>query len=302
MLYDCLVIGAGPAGLSAAIYMGRFLRRVLVIDDNEGRSTHHQTNDNYLGFPNGVKITELRLLGRQQAARFGAEYEVACVEKLERHGKHFTATTSNGQFEGKTVILCTGVADRWPDIPCVEEYIGRTLFWCITCDGFRTVDKNVVLFGGDDEAALTACQFLRYTKTVTFIAGPGKLACSAEHRQTMLDHKIEVVEGKVAAVEGTPEKIEAVVLEDGRRFPADVMFSLLGCDPNVQLGIDLGLALAPDGYILIDEEGYTSVPGVFAAGDLTNRHTHQVAAAVCEGAEAGQTANYYLYDRYQQNG
>jgi thioredoxin reductase (NADPH) len=301
-LYDCLIIGGGPAGLSAAVYMGRFLRKTLVLDAGEGRSSFEQVNDNYLGFPNGVKVKDLRDLGRKQAERFGVEFEDCRVTRLERvdNGRHFRAHTDAGEYIGRSVILSTGVCDIWPDLPDVLEYVGKTLFWCITCDGFRTFEKSIVCFGRDDEAATTALQLLTYTPRVTFVTDPGQLDCSDEKVRDLESHGIQMLEGEPAQVIGTPERIEAVALKDGRRLPADVMFSLLGCRPNNKLALDVGVECTPGGYVIVDEEGYTNIPGLLAAGDLSKMHTHQVVSAAHEGAEAAQTANYYLYADYQK--
>lgn len=301
-MYDCLIVGGGPAGLSASIYMGRFLRSTLILDGGEGRSSFEQVNDNYLGFPEGVKVRELRELGKRQAERFGVKVEECRVERMERTdgNRHFRAHTSKGAFDGRTVILCTGVCDIWPDIPNVLDYVGKTLFWCITCDGFRTINKRIVLFGRDEDAASSALQFLHYTKQVTFVTAPGKLDCSEEQVKAMQDHGITMLEGEPEAVIGTSDKIEAVVLKDGRRLPADLIFSLLGCIPNNQLALQLGVDCTPGGYIKADSEGYTNIPGVFAAGDLSKMHSHQVVSAAHEGAEAAQTANYYLYAGYEK--
>ena len=300
MLYDCLIVGGGPAGLSAAVYMGRFLRRTLVLDGGEGRSSFEQVNDNYLGFPDGIRVRDLRKLGIKQAERFGVEVVTCRAQRLERTGSDFTAHTDIGSFTGRTVILCTGVCDIWPDLPDVLDYVGKTLFWCITCDGFRALDKRLVLFGQNDDAATSACQFQVYTRNITFVTPPGKLECSREKVQDMERAGVKMTEGIPKSLDGTPEEIGAVVLDDGRRLPADLMFSLLGVNPNNQLGVDLGLDLTREGYIRVDEEGYTSVPGIFAAGDISNMHTHQVVSAAHEGAEAAQTANYYLYADHQK--
>lgn len=299
-IYDCLIIGGGPAGLSAAIYMGRFLRNVLVLDEGRGRSTFAQVNDNYLGFPDGISARELRDLGRQQAQRFGAQFLHCRVDRMRKGPSGLIASTDAGVYSGKTVILCTGVQDVWPSIPCIYDYVGKSLFWCIVCDGFRAAGKRVVLFGNDDEAATTACQFLAYTDKVTFITAPGQTNCSDEKVKEMRCHKIELIEGVPEAVEGPPDDIQSVVLADGRHVAADIMFSLLGCRPNNRLALQLGLECSRGGYVKVDEEGYTSVPGVFAAGDLSRMHTHQVVAAAAEGAEAAQTCNYWLYSSFQR--
>lgn len=301
-LYDTLVIGGGPAGLSAAIYLGRFLRNVLVLDEGRGRSSFAQVNDNYLGFPEGVTARELRDLGRKQAERFKAHFLVCRVDKLYRNEANgvFTATTSAGDRLGRTVVLCTGVRDIWPALPDVLDHVGKTLFWCIVCDGFRAKGKRVVLFGNDDEAATTACQFLPYTNQVTLISEEGKRTCTQEKIREMTCHGIKLLEGVPAGVEGTPENITGVVLSDGRCIAADIMFSLLGCLPNNKLALDVGVECTPHGWVKVDQEGYTSVPGVFCAGDLSRMHTHQVVAAAHEGAEAAQTCNYWLYSSFQR--
>jgi thioredoxin reductase (NADPH) len=302
-VHDCLIVGGGPAGLSAAIYMGRFLRNTVLFDAGEGRSSFAQVNENYLGFPDGVRVQTLRGLGRMQAERFGVQFFDSPVNRFDEpeDGKPFVAHTDKGAYFGKTVILCMGVCDIWPNLPDALDYVGRTLFWCITCDGFRTLNKRIVLFGENDEAATSAAQFLSYTDKITFLTRPGSLSCSPENLEILRKTPIQVVEGVAAGVTGTPDQIEAVVLEDGTRLEADLMFSLLGCIPTNKLALDLGVECDKEGYVKVDEEGYTSVPGVFCAGDLSRMHTHQVVAAAHEGAEAAQTANYFLYADLKKN-
>jgi thioredoxin reductase (NADPH) len=299
-LYDCAIIGGGPAGLSAAVYMGRFLRKTVVIDDAQGRSTYAQVNDNYLGFPDGLPIKQLRALGEQQAAKFGVEFFRSCVRHLKREGENFVAECGERSIRAKTVILCTGVRDIWPDIPDVERYVGRSLFWCIVCDGFRTAGKRIVLLGRDDDAAVTATQFLAYTEKITFVAPPGELDCSEAKLKALEEHGIDLLEGAPDHLEGAPDHVRALVLRDGRRLECDLIFSLFGSDPDVGLATEVGAELTSKGYVRIDIDGYTTVPGFFCAGDVSGIHTQQVASAVHEGAEAAMTANYYLYANYQR--
>ncbi len=298
---DCVIVGGGPAGLSAAIYMGRFMRSTLVIDMEEGRSSYRQINENYLGFPDGISVRDLHMLGRKQAERFGAHFKRAYADTLEQIPGGFKLSTSLGQLEAKTVILCTGVTDRWPTIPNVEQYVGRTLFWCITCDGHRAVGKRLLLFGEGDEAATTACQFRMFTDKITFIAPPGHVDCSDQKIRDLGALGIPVVEGEIASVEGAAAAIHGVKLKDGRDLEGDMIFSLYPPRPNNKLALDIGAKVSPDGFVVVDEEGYTSVPGFFAAGDISRMHSHQVVSAAAEGAEAAQTANYYLYAGYQRN-
>lgn len=299
--YDALVVGAGPAGLSAAIYLGRFLRKTLVIDSGAGRWNGPQVNENYLGFPNGVTATRLQQLGRRQAERFGVEFVEGYVTNAAGQGGGFVLTGSFGERVGRTVILAMGVTDIWPSFPNVERYIGRSLYWCITCDGFRTRGKRTLLVGADDEAAVTACQFLRYTDKLTFVCASvgGEVTIAPEKLESLRDQGIELVEGNIERVSGAGGKLRSVQIA-GRTHEADLMFSLLGHVPNSTLAAQLGVLLDEGGYVRIDSEQHTNVPCVYAAGDVSGPYAHQVTSAVHEGATAAQAANFDLYDDYQQ--
>lgn len=302
-MYDALILGGGPAGLSAAIYLGRFTRRVLILDAQEGRSSFGQVNENYLGFPEGVTTRELRALGRRQAERFGARCQECQVLRVERIGPNFRVCTTDGDFDGRTLLFATGVTDVWPDVPGAFERIGRDLFWCITCDGHRALGKTVCCLGNTDEAAVTTLQLQLFTRDLTLVADPDNARFSEGKRRDLAAQGVPLVLSRPHSLEWAPDGsgIRAVCLEDGTRVPCDLIFSLLGVFPNTQLARELGVALDEAGYIKIDEEGYTSLPGVFAAGDLTRMYTQQVASAVHAGAEAAQTMNYYLYADYQKN-
>ena len=302
-MYDALILGGGPAGLSAAIYLGRFLRRVLVIDAGEGRSSFAQVNENYLGFPDGITTRELRDLGRKQAERFGVHFEESRVERVEKTEDGFRAYTTTGDFDAKTLLFATGVTDVWPDLPDIKNWIGRQVFWCITCDGHKTVDKTLICIGNTDEAATTTMQFLLFTPHITLLADPQYARFSPEKLAALEQHNIPVVLARPDRFDFSPDgsRLTGLCLDNGDLLPGDMIFSLLGVRPNTGLARDMGLALDEHGYIVMDEEGQTSVRGVFAAGDLTRKYTQQVASAVHAGAEAAQTMNYYLYAPFQRN-
>jgi thioredoxin reductase (NADPH) len=302
-MYDALIIGGGPAGLSAAIYLARFRREVLVLDDGHARSSFDQVNDNYLGFPEGIRTQQLRELGRQQAERFGARFQQCRVERVEPTGTTFRLCTTAGDYEGRTLLFATGVKDVWPDVPQIMHWIGRQVFWCITCDGYRAVGKQVVCVGNTDEAAVTTLQLRRFTERITLVTDPALARFSSSKREDLARYGIGVTYDRPARLELSPEadRIQALCLEDGTVLSCDMIFSLLGIRPNTQLAREIGVELDNQGYIVMDEEGYTSIPGVFAAGDMTGMYTQQVASAVHAGAEAAQTMNYFLYPDYQKN-
>jgi len=300
-VHDCIIIGAGPAGLSAAVYLGRFLRDTVVIDSDSGRSTYPQRNENYLGFPRGVKVQQLRALGRRQAERFKVRFVQGAVNSATREHDCFTLRGDCGEWRARTLILANGVTDIWPSFPGVERYIGRSLFWCITCDGFRTRGKRVLLIGADDEAAVTAVQFLRFTQQLTFVQTGAAVGASIapEQLETMRAHGITVLEGAIERVNGARGQVRSVVA-GGETIEADLIFSLLGSVPNTQLAAQLGVLLDKSGYIQIDSEQRTNVARLYAAGDISGPYAHQVSSAVHEGAMAAQTANYELYEDFQR--
>jgi thioredoxin reductase (NADPH) len=300
--FDSLIIGAGPAGLSAAIYLSRARRSVLVLDIGRGRANGPQVNENYLGFPRGIKASRLRELGQRQAERFGARVLRATVDTATCTADGGFELTGSGQtWRSRSLVFATGVTDIWPSFPGVERYVGRSLFWCIVCDGFRTVDRRIVLIGASDDAATTACQFLRFTTQVTFIATGvgGDVQIAADQLALMQENGIAVIVGSIAQVEGARGQVRRVHA-DGQVLEADLLFSLLGQVPNSGLAASLGVLLDEYGYVRIDREQRTNVPHVYAAGDVTGPYAHQIAAAVHEGATAGQTANVDLYRPFQR--
>jgi thioredoxin reductase (NADPH) len=301
-VYDAVIVGGGPAGLSAAVYLGRFLRSTVVIDSGRGRSTGPQLNENYLGFPRGVRVARLRDLGRKQAERFGVRFIQGTVATVARRDRGFTLAGDCGEWDTRALIIATGVTDIWPSFPHVERYVGASLFWCITCDGFRTRGRRTVLIGATDEAATTACQFLTYTDKLTFIAACAgdEHTVAPESLDMLREHGIEVVEGAIERVSGARGQVRAVTA-GGRRIPAGLLFSLLGAVPNAGLAAQAGVLLNEHGYVRIDREQRTNVPGVYAAGDITGPYAHQVASAVHEGAMAAQSANYDLYADFQRD-
>jgi len=176
-IYDCIIIGGGPAGATAAIYLARFNRKVLVLDKKQGRSSYPQINENYFGFPEGIHARQLRELGKKQAERFGAEFVFDDVENVSKKDDLFEIISKNGKYFSKTLIIATGVKDEFPHFKGYEHCIGISLFWCITCDGHRTIDKDIAIIGHDNEAATTAMQFLNYTKKVCFINNSPNFKC-----------------------------------------------------------------------------------------------------------------------------
>ncbi len=300
--YDSLIVGGGPAGLAAALQLARYNRKPLVFDSGMGRSTYQQINHNYLGFPGGIHARALRDLGREQVRAYPVTFVDEAVVAARREGALFVAETASGAaFLGRTIILATGVRDHFPHFPNWEEFVGRTFFWCITCDGYKTRGRRIVVLGNDDDAGVTALQFLQFTNQITFLTNATFCGVNDQICAALGEHGIEVVTGEIERIDGYDGVIGQLVLRDGRCLGLDFLFNLQGKSPNSELAAQLGIELDEQGYIQTDVELYTNVPGAFAAGDVTRLFAHQIATAVHEGISAACTANYFLYEPWQRH-
>lgn len=295
---DCVIVGGGPAGLSAAIYLQRFNRSVYVFDTHKGRWNTPEINENYFGFPEGIAVRKLCELGRAQAERFGAHYVLEEIVEISQERNVFIAKSQHGTFTAKSIIFATGVVDIFPEgIREIDACFGKSLFWCITCDGYKTIGKRVVVVGNTDDAACTAMQFLNFTPYVTVVTN-----CEQTENQihnswiTRLGKAhIPVHWSTIVNSEDTKGMLTSITLQNSICIPVDYVFSELGSTPRSELAVMLGVALGPKGYILTDMQQRTNIPFVYAAGDVTKPFEQQIVTAAHEGATAGQTANYDLY-------
>ncbi len=290
------MVGAGPAGMSAAIYLARYNRECVVFDAGHGRSTHHQVNHNYLGFPGGVPTLKLRELGRQQLAEYPqVHFHHHRVDAMERDGNDFVAHGQAGSWRGRAVIICTGVLDHYPHFHGWESYVGRSMFWCITCDGYENRGKDILVVGHTNAAAGEAMQLHSLTDKIRLLTNSHHDEISDNFRNRLVSAGIPVIHDRIARAEGTDGMFRQIITQGGLQLPLEALFSIQGATPETALARQLGVPLADTGYIEVDTEQKTSVPGVYAAGDVTCLHSHQVTAAVHEGAQAASAANYFLY-------
>ncbi|MCC6312773.1 MAG: NAD(P)/FAD-dependent oxidoreductase [Thermomicrobiales bacterium] len=196
----------------------------------------------------------------------------------------------------RALVLATGVADNWPRFPGYEAFVGRSLHWCIVCDGYEMQGQRVVVVGNDDEAAETAVQLTRFTPTVTLLTNTGSLGVHPTTADWLTRRGIPLVVDRIAgATAKTPGMLATLQLERGGELPLDHLFSEQGAMPHIALARSLGAALDEHGYIRTGSEQRTSVPMVYAAGDVTRLFAHQIATAVHEGATAAAALNYDLF-------
>lgn len=301
-LYDCLIIGGGFAGLSAGIYMARYNRSVLILDSGGGRWNTHEVNENYLGFPGGITTCKLHERGIQQAEFFGAVIKKDTIEKIGKQRGVFEASGKKGNYYGKTIILATGVKDLLPDFPCRKDYFGKSLYWCLTCDGFKTQGKRVAVVGRTDDAAITAMQFINLTDQVCLITNKpvNKENISRRRREILAKASLPIIQGEIIRVEGKNGMMDRVILSDKIEVKTDYLFNQQGSEPSSELARRLGVKTDRKNFILTNNEQRTNLPFVYAAGDVTKPFAHQIVTAAHEGSAAAEAANYDLYSPEQR--
>lgn len=285
-MHDCVVVGAGPAGLTAAIYLGRFRRDVLLVDSGASRAARIPLSRNHPGFPDGVRGRELLARMRLQAEKYGARILNDRVEVLGRDETGFRLTTGDGVLSARTVLIATGVVDVEPDIPGVQEAVAHGLIRiCPICDGYETIGQRVGVIGRDAHAAREAIFITTYTPRVTLIHGGSRDDLPAPERAALARAGVEVVETPIESVVLDRERISAVCFGPDHTRAFDSLYSALGVKPRNQLAAEAGARLDESGRLVVGEHQETSVPGLYAAGDVV-RGLNQISTAEGEGAIA----------------
>jgi thioredoxin reductase (NADPH) len=286
---DCLIIGGGPAGLTAAIYLARFHLDILVVDDGKGRAESIPCTHNHAGYPDGISGKELVRLMREQAQRYGARIERDYVTRLDKTEKGFCAAWGSGSVEAKTVLLATGVKNRRPpmDEELHDEALARGLIrYCPICDGYEVTDKKIGVMGSDRHGVAEAVFLRSFTEHVTLIAPHKALELGSEDQARLKAAGIDCVDGPAEAVAITGD---CIVLDTAEgHFTFDNLYPALGSDTHTQLAEMVGAGLSSDACIRVDSHQRTSVPGLYAAGDVVIG-LDQISHAMGEGGVAATT-------------
>ena len=290
-ILDCLIIGGGPAGLTAAIYLARFHLDIMVVDAGKSRASWIPCTRNVSGFPDGIKGTELLQRMRDQACKYGAKIETEFVTKLERDEKTglFTATWGSGCAKARAVLVATGVTNRRPpmDEELHDDALARGLVrYCPICDGYEVTDKRVGVIGSGSHGVAEALFIRSFTADVTLIAPDKALGLSAEDQQKLKDAGIDCVDGPAQAVAITGDCIFVDTAEAHHTF--DSIYAALGSDTHTQLAEMIGADLSGDSCIKVDSHQRTSVPGLYAAGDVVIG-LDQISHSMGEGGVAATT-------------
>lgn len=291
--YDCIIIGGGPAGLTCAIFLGRYRRNVLLIHDNKPRNYASRAIHGFLG-QHDIPPNELLKRGRAEAATAGVEICEGTVSNVCRNGDVFEVTTSSGKWRGRRIVLAYGVRDKLPDIPDLERYYGGSIFHCPDCDGYEVTDKRVAVIGWGKKAVGLALKLMQWTDQLTVLTHGHEREWTKEHTSKLLSHGIGIKDEKITALEGEGGIVKAAVLSTGERVAVDAMFFTIGVERSCMLAEELGCEVddkKPN--IIVDDHKQTTVEGVYAVGDLVPGSQLAITSAA-DGAIAAIAVNKSL--------
>ncbi len=277
-MYDCIIIGKGPAGISAAIYISRSNLKTLVIGKENTALNRAKNIENYYGFEDSISGEELFKNGINQAKKQNIEMKNDEVIDIEYANGTYIVKTVNSEYETRTIVLATGKSRKTSNIEGETTFEGKGISYCAICDGFFFKEKNVAVIGNGEYALHEAEILKNVTDKVTIFTNGSKLP---ENRSLSIQN---VIEGTIDAIKGNT-KVEAILLEDKRSIPVDGIFIAQGIASSVDFAKKLGILLK-NNDIIVNEDMETNVPGIYAAGDCTGGLL-QICKAVYEGAKCG---------------
>ncbi|SLF39855.1 Thioredoxin reductase (TrxB) [Mycobacteroides abscessus subsp. bolletii] len=301
-VHELIIIGSGPAGYTAAVYAARAQLKPIVFEGTQFGGALMTTTEveNYPGFREGIMGPDLMDQMREQAIRFGADLRTEDVDEVSLRGPVKTVTIGDEVYRARAVILAMGAAPRYLGVPGEDTLLGRGVSSCATCDGFFFKDQDIAVIGGGDSAMEEATFLTRFARSVTLIHRRDEFRASKIMlERAYADPKITVLTNtKIVGVEGTDSvtglKLENTVTGQASELPVTGMFVAVGHDPRSELVKDV-VDVDPDGYVLVrDRSTYTSLEGVFAAGDLVDRTYRQAVTAAGSGCAAAIDAERWL--------
>jgi thioredoxin reductase len=283
--YDVVVIGGGPAGLAGGLWLARYQRRTLIVDAEEPRNAVTTAIHGYLGLQD-IPPDVLRSIGRAQAVDAGAEYRTGCVERVEGELDGFRVVLTDGSAVlCRRLLICTGLLDIKPEIPGFDDFHGTSIWHCPDCDGPTARGRRIAVIGWGRKIAAFCTYLLTWTDQVVLLTHGHPPELPARARQTLERFGIPVREDEIERLEGTGAELERVIFHAGPPEEVGGLFYHIASGPGSSIPVNLGCECDEDGIVSVDHNHETSVPGVYAAGDITPGSRLAIRAAA-EGMRA----------------
>jgi thioredoxin reductase len=304
MLFDCAVIGGGPAGLNAALILGRARRNVILLDNNNPRNAVTQESHGFIT-RDGIKPKEFREIAHKELGRYPsvtyAKKEVTSVIKNEKNNKNNNnnnepsfelVTSENERHRSKTIIISTGLKDVLPNIENISDYYGKSLFHCPYCDGWELRDKPLVIIIGEQVQGFHYIQTIyNWSKDLIVCTNNGEIFRNSAQKSLLQNKGIKIVESKIKKFVGTNGQIEKIIFENGESVLRRGGFVMPQLIQASNFGKQLGCQYTPLGGIAVDSFGRTNIQGVYAAGDASVINPAQLIIAAAEGVRAAAGVN-----------
>src|SRR4029079_19075142 len=285
--YDVVVVGGGPAGLCASLWLARYLHEVVVIDSGDPRNWETRGINGFVGHQ-GIRSPELRKIGRAECAEYGVDFVSGIVDTaLNETGELFAVQLRDGtEIESRRILLRIGIKDVWPDIPGLADCYGETAHVCPDCDGYETRDKNTVVIGSGKKAVGMALSLTAWTRKIVIVTNGEPAGIEKDHLEKLKKLNIPTLEQAVTCVKSKDGEIACLELANGMSLDCERLYFAIGQYPSDDLGSELGCKRDNIGRIIIDDRNHTSVKNVYAAGDVT----HDVQLAIVAAASGAVAA------------
>lgn len=291
--WDTIIVGGGPAGLACALWLARFRRNVCLFDTGEPRNEPAWAVH---GFPGILDPTPSELRGRirHQARTAGASLVLEAVERVAGEKNDFRVTTAGGEAHGaRRVVLAYGLRDYLPDVPGIRMLYGTSVFHCADCDGPEAAGRAVAVIGHDRSAATLALYLRYWSDRITLLPHDTALAVDGKDAAILEEEGVNVRKGRIERLDAAAGVLRSVQFEDGGTLACDRLFFHLGSEPRCDLAEHMGCELDETGYIAIDKGQETSVPGLYAVGDIAGP-PHLASTAAADGIRAALTIHRSL--------
>jgi len=301
-MYDVLIIGSGPAGLTAGIFAVRRNLKTLVLNDSESLSQTDEASivDDWPGIM-GIKGPELMDKFREHAKKIGVEIKQEKVNKIAKIKDGFEVTNTDYKYKAKSIIIATGSKHRKGLVKGEEKFSGKGVSYCATCDGPLFKGKKVLVLGGGDTAVTYAILLDQIGAETCLVHRRDKLRATESWQKKIFKTGVKIYWDTVCIEIKGDEFVKSAVLKnkktgETKEVPVDGVFVALGTIPTSELAKDIGLKIDKSGYIIVDREQKTNVPGVFAAGDCCDNPAKKIVTAAGDGGVAAESAYFYLQE------
>lgn len=294
-IYDSIIIGAGPAGLNAGLYLRRYGSSCLVITNPEQPSQVDITPfvDNYIGIQDvtGAELTKKMI---EHAQKFGLEIIHEKVVDIKKEENNFTVISEKGTYKGKTVVIATGAKHRKAEVKGESEFLGKGVSYCATCDGMFFKGRKVAVIGGGD-SALTSAIFLKELDCdVTLVHRRSEFRAADVYVEKVKSIGVKFeLERTVSEITGN-KMVEKIILDNGKEIEVSGVFVAIGEVPTAEIAKKIGVKITDSGFITTDKSQMTNIPGIFAAGDICDNPLKQIITACADGAIAAFSIKKYL--------